>query len=317
MHMAEKVVRVRAAIACEALTRPRLICQSQIRRFLSHRPKIPNNRQGQGTSFVWSRPLIASQKPVPWPLLDLLRPSLFLHSLAEACWLVWLYLLFRIRLLSIVVGSGRAASCICSPVSRHVLFLVIPTSPVLACFKLLILFSVTKFPLKKKTKTVMRTKNISTRWSFSMMKKMLTKKSFFEFNIYLDDSPMFFVQASLLLPLGFDGSEQYFWICNGSCAAFYLDDFISDFTEQRAYAIWNGIAFLARSNIFCHSSKSFYSDSRKHYFMPLEHISVLIYQGGQGTMPAHSWNQCSNYLAILLLPRHRQIRKGRLAICSG
>ena len=152
MHMAEKVVRVRAAIACEALTRPRLICQSQIRRFLSHRPKIPNNRQGQGTSFVWSRPLIASQKQVPWPLLDLLRPSLFLHGLATACWLVWLYLLFRIRLLSesIVVGSGRAASCICSPVSRHVLFLVIPTSPVQACFKLLILFSVTKFPLKKK-----------------------------------------------------------------------------------------------------------------------------------------------------------------------
>ena len=100
----------------------------------------------------------------------------------------------------------------------------------------------------------------------------------------MDYPPMFFVQASLLLPVGFDGSEQYFWICNGSCAAFYLDDFISDFTEQRAYAIWNGIAFLARSNIFCHSSKSFYSDSRKHYFMPLEHISVLIYQAGQGTM---------------------------------
>ena len=56
---------------------------------------------------------------------------------------------------------------------------------------------------------------------------------------------MFFVQACLQLPVGFDGSEQYFWICNGSCAAFYFDDFISDFTEQRAYAIWNGIAFLA------------------------------------------------------------------------
>ena len=51
---------------------------------------------------------------------------------------------------------------------------------------------------------------------------------------------MFFVHASLLLlppAVGFDGSEQYFRICSGSCAAFYLDDFISDFTEQRAYAI--------------------------------------------------------------------------------
>ena len=147
--------------------------------------------------------------------------------------------------------------------------------------------------------------------------EMLKKKSWFQFNIYMDYPPMFFVQACLQLPVGFDGSEQYFWICNGSCAAFYLDDFISDFTEQRAYAIWNGIAFLARSNIFCHSSKSFYSDSRKHYFMPLEHISVLIYQAGQGTMLDHSWNQCGNYLAILLRHRHWQIRKGRLGICSG
>ena len=68
--------------------------------------------------------------------------------------------------------------------------------------------------------------------------------------------PLFFGQARLPLPQGFDGSEQYFWICDGSCGAFYLDDFISDFTGQRAYAIWNGIAFLAGSNIFCHSSKS-------------------------------------------------------------
>ena len=29
------------------------------------RPKIPNNRQGQGTSFVWTGPLIASPKPLP------------------------------------------------------------------------------------------------------------------------------------------------------------------------------------------------------------------------------------------------------------
>ena len=68
--------------------------------------------------------------------------------------------------------------------------------------------------------------------------------------------PLFFGHARLPLPQGFDGSDQYFWICEGSCGAFYLDDFISDFTGQRAYAIWNGIAFLAGSNIFCHSSKS-------------------------------------------------------------
>ena len=169
---------------------------------------------------------------------------------------------------------------------------------------------------QKKDKTVLRTENNSTRWSFSMMKQRSPKIMFQISNISLH---VFFVHARLLLlpPVGFDGSEQYFRICSGSCAAFYLDDFISDFTEQRAYAIWNGIAFLARSNIFCHSSKSFYSDSRKHYFMPLGHISVLIYQAGQGTMPAHSWNQRSNYLAIQLHHRHRQIRKGGLAICSG
>ena len=75
-----------------------------------------------------------------------------------------LYLLCQIRLLSIVVATGRAASCICSPVTRHVLFLVIPTSSLPACFKLLILFSVTKFRPKKRDQIVM---SCSTEKSFT------------------------------------------------------------------------------------------------------------------------------------------------------
>ena len=129
MHMAEKVVRVRAAIAWEALTPAGLICQSQIRRFLSHRPKIPNNRQGQGTSFVWSRPLIASQDKRQ--LHGLSWTSWGQVCLSKVSWklgCVGFIFFCQIRLLSIVVATGRAASCICSPVTRHVLFLVIPTS---------------------------------------------------------------------------------------------------------------------------------------------------------------------------------------------
>ena len=232
----------------------------------------------------------------------------------NACWLF--IFSCQIRLLSIVPWPVATLHLVFVPLSAVPFYSLLFLQAVPACFKLLILFPATKCSHKKKTKQSWERKTIPPDDRFQWWNND-HQKSCFKFQIYLS---MFFVHASLLLlppAVSFDGSEQYFWICSGSCPAFYLDDFISDFTEQRAYAIWNGIAFLARSNIFCHSSKSFYSDSRKHYFMPLEHISVLIYQAGQGTMPAHSWNQRSNYLAIQLHHRHRQIRKGGLAICSG
>ena len=232
----------------------------------------------------------------------------------NACWLF--IFSCQIRLLSIVPWPVATLHLVFVPLSAVPFYSLLFLQAVPACFKLLILFPATKCSHKKKDKTVMRTENNSTRWSFSMMKQRSPKIMFQISNISLH------VFLSMLacccchqwVSMGLSN-------ISGSAAAaalvFYLDDFISDFTEQRAYAIWNGIAFLARSNIFCHSSKSFYSDSRKHYFMPLGHISVLIYQAGQGTMPAHSWNQRSNYLAIQLHHRHRQIRKGGLAICSG
>ena len=166
------------------------------------------------------------------------------------------FLQIRLLLSIAAVATGRAASCICSPVSRHVLFLVIPTSTVPPAFKLLILFSVTKYRRQKTTKkqpTDLLYQNRSFSYGESQIIWTWLQNPQFTF---MSCPPLFFGQARLPLPQGFVGSEQYFWICDGSCGAFYLDDFISDFTGQRAYAIWNGIAFLAGSNIFCHSSKS-------------------------------------------------------------
>ena len=64
------------------------------------------------------------------------------------------FLQIRLLLSIATVATGRAASCICSPVTRHVLFLVIPTSTVPPAFKLLILFSVTKYRRQKTTKII-------------------------------------------------------------------------------------------------------------------------------------------------------------------
>ena len=184
---AEKVVSWPAIAACEALTPARLICQSQIRRFLSHRPKIPNNRQGQRTSFVRSRPLIASQRQqslglswTSWGLVCLAEAS----RMPAAGWCaLYLFLPDKASLHS-AVASGHAASCICSPVSRPVLFLVIPTSSPR------LLQASHPFPrhqmlAQKKDKTVMRTENNSTRWSFSMMKQRSPKIMFQISNISL------------------------------------------------------------------------------------------------------------------------------------
>ena len=64
------------------------------------------------------------------------------------------FLQIRLLLSIAAVATGRAASCICSPVTRHVLFLVIPTSTVPPAFKLLILFSVSKCRRQKTTKII-------------------------------------------------------------------------------------------------------------------------------------------------------------------
>ena len=169
------------------------------------------------------------------------------------------FLQIRLLLSIAAVATGRAASCICSPVTRHVLFLVIPTSNVPPAFKLLILFSVTKCR-RQKTTQIIKSIQLTSSTRIGVFRMENRKSSGLDYKIHNSHlcpvPPLFFGQARLPLPQGFDGSEQYFWICDGSCGAFYLDDFISDFTGQRAYAIWNGIAFLAGSNIFCHSSKS-------------------------------------------------------------
>ena len=156
------------------------------------------------------------------------------------------FLQIRLLLSTAAVATGRAASCICSPVTRHVLFLVIPTSTVPPAFKLLIiLFSVTKYRRQKTTK-IIKSSQLTSSTRIGVFRVTIDalenrKSSVLDYKIHNSHlcpvPPLFFGQARLPLPQGFDGSEQYFWIYEGSCGAFYLDDFISDFTGQRAYAI--------------------------------------------------------------------------------
>ena len=150
------------------------------------------------------------------------------------------FLQIRLLLSIAAVATGRAASCICSPVTRHVLFLVIPTSTVPPAFKLLILFSVTKYR-RQKTTQIIKNSQLTSSTRIGVFRMENRKSSALDYKIHTSHlcpvPHLFFGQARLPLPQGFDGSEQYFWICDGSCGAFYLDDFISDFTGQRAYAI--------------------------------------------------------------------------------